>query len=70
MDEIRKIPPVTRFLCASSLSVSVSSMMHLVSPYKLVFVKELVTKEWEVSPRLRECSGSLCWRSNVNGLRC
>lgn len=48
MDEIRKIPPVTRFLCASSLSVSVSSMMHLVSPYKIVFVKELVMRKWEV----------------------
>lgn len=48
MDEIRKIPPVTRFLCASSLAVSVPTMLSIVSPYKLLFVKELVTKQWEV----------------------
>ncbi|KAI0341289.1 DER1-domain-containing protein [Trametopsis cervina] len=48
VDELRKIPPVTRFLCASSLAVSLPSMLSLVSPYKLIFVKELVTKKWEL----------------------
>lgn len=47
-DEIRKIPPVTRTLCASSLAVSVPVMLQLLSPYKVVFVRELVTMKWEV----------------------
>jgi hypothetical protein len=56
VDEIMKIPPVTRFLCASSLAVSVPPMLSLVSPYKLLFVKELVTKRLEVSAcRLDAC---------------
>ena len=49
MDEIRKIPPVTRFLCGSLLGVSVPMMMQVVSPYKLLFVRELVTRRYEVS---------------------
>lgn len=49
-DEIRKIPPVTRFLCGSSLAVSIPVMMQLMSPYKLVFVPVLVTQKFEVRP--------------------
>jgi hypothetical protein len=48
-DEIRKIPPVTRFLCASSLAVSLPVMAKVVSPYKVIYVQQLVTKKWEVS---------------------
>ncbi|KAI0777205.1 DER1-domain-containing protein [Trametes elegans] len=48
MDEIRKIPPVTRFLCASSLAVTLPVMLQVVSPYKVLFVKELVTRRYEV----------------------
>lgn len=51
MDEIRKIPPVTRTLCGSLLVVSLPVMLHIVSPYKIIFVKELVTKKFEVSCR-------------------
>ncbi|KAI0056617.1 DER1-domain-containing protein [Artomyces pyxidatus] len=47
-DEIRKIPPVTRFLCASSLAVSLPVMLELVSAYRVVFVRELVTQKWEI----------------------
>ena len=47
-DELRKIPPVTRFLCGSSLAVSVPVMLHLLSPYKVIFVRELVTQRFEV----------------------
>lgn len=47
-DEIRKIPPVTRFLCGSSLAVSVPVMLQLLSPYKVVFVRELVIQRFEV----------------------
>lgn len=49
MDEIRKIPPVTRFLCGSLLGVSIPMMTQLVSAYKLVFVKDFVTRQYEVS---------------------
>jgi len=47
-DEIRKIPPVTRFLCGSSLAVSIPVMMQLMNPYKLVFVPLLVTQKFEL----------------------
>lgn len=47
-DEIRKIPPVTRFLCGSSLAVSVPVMMQIMSPYKVIFVPALVTQKFEV----------------------
>jgi hypothetical protein len=47
-DELRKIPPVTRFLCGSSLAVSVPVMMQLLSPYKVIFVRALVTQRFEV----------------------
>lgn len=49
VDEIKKIPPVTRFLCGSLLGVSLPMMLQIVSPYKLVFVRELVTQKFEVS---------------------
>lgn len=48
-DELRKIPPVTRFLCASSVAVTVPVMLQLLSPYRVLFVRELVTQKWEVS---------------------
>ncbi|KAI0263044.1 DER1-domain-containing protein [Gloeopeniophorella convolvens] len=47
-DELRKIPPVTRFLCGSSLAVTVPVMMQLLSPYKVVFVRQLVTQKFEL----------------------
>ncbi|KAF8621343.1 hypothetical protein AX15_007874 [Amanita polypyramis BW_CC] len=46
--EIRKIPPVTRFLCVSSLGVTIPVLMQVVSPYKFVFVRELVTHKLEI----------------------
>jgi Derlin-2/3 len=47
--ELRKIPPVTRFLTASSLAVTLPVLLNVVSPYKVLFVKELVFKKLEVS---------------------
>ncbi|ETW75778.1 hypothetical protein HETIRDRAFT_329528 [Heterobasidion irregulare TC 32-1] len=47
-DELRKIPPVTRFLCASSVAVTVPVMLQLLSPYRVLFVRELVTQKWEI----------------------
>lgn len=49
MTEIRKIPPVTRFLCGSSLAVSLPVMLHLLSPYKVVFIQQYVTQRYEVA---------------------
>ncbi|KZP28358.1 DER1-domain-containing protein [Athelia psychrophila] len=46
--ELLKIPPVTRFLCASSLAVSVPVNLGVVSAYKVVIIWELVTKKWEI----------------------
>ncbi|TFY80979.1 hypothetical protein EWM64_g3037 [Hericium alpestre] len=48
MDEIRKIPPVTRFLCGSTLAVTLPVMLELVSPYRVLFVRDFVTKRWEI----------------------
>lgn len=48
MDEIRKIPPVTRFLCASSLAVTLPVLLQILPIYKVVFVKEFVTQKFEV----------------------
>ncbi|KAI0674564.1 hypothetical protein C8Q78DRAFT_1067546 [Trametes maxima] len=48
MDEIRKIPPVTRFLCGSTLGVTLPVLLQIVSPNRVIFVKELVTRDFEV----------------------
>jgi Derlin-2/3 len=47
-DEIRKIPPVTRFLCGSSLAVSIPVMLHLLNPYKVIFLRAAVIQRFEV----------------------
>ncbi|KAK2463828.1 hypothetical protein APHAL10511_004133 [Amanita phalloides] len=46
--EIRKIPPVTRFLCASSLGVTIPTLMGVFSPYKIIFEPQLVIRKFEV----------------------
>jgi len=40
--EIRKIPPVTRFLCASLVSVTTPVLMNLISGYKVLYHWRLV----------------------------
>jgi hypothetical protein len=47
--EIKKIPPVTRFLCGSSLVVTGATIASIVSPYSVIFAKELVFKKFEVT---------------------
>ncbi|KAI0305202.1 DER1-domain-containing protein [Multifurca ochricompacta] len=47
-DELRKIPPVTRFLCGSSLAVSVPVMMKLLDPVHVIFLRVLVTQRLEI----------------------
>ncbi|CAE6458950.1 unnamed protein product [Rhizoctonia solani] len=40
--ELRKIPPVTRFMVLSSAAVSLPVMMHILSGYKVVYTPGLV----------------------------
>ncbi|KAG5337620.1 hypothetical protein C0989_009110 [Termitomyces sp. Mn162] len=46
--EIRKIPPVTRFLCVSTLAVTFPERMNLVSAYKLIYTFNFVFKKLQV----------------------
>ena len=46
--EIMKVPPVTRFLVGSSLAVTVPTLLHIASPYRYMFVYELVRYKYEV----------------------
>jgi len=46
--EIKKIPPVTRFVCGSSLAVTLSVLMGAVAPYSVLFVKDYVFKKYQV----------------------
>jgi Derlin-2/3 len=48
LTEIRKIPPVTRFLVASSLGITVPAIMKLVSPWNLIFVSEAIVQNFQV----------------------
>jgi len=46
--EINKIPPVTRFLCASSLVVTIPVILQFISLYPLLFVRHSVITKWEI----------------------
>jgi len=48
MDELRKIPPVTRFLLASTLCVTLPVILEIYPVYNLLFVKEYVLKRLEI----------------------
>jgi hypothetical protein len=48
LDELRKIPPVTRFLCLATVGVSVPVMAKIVSPYAVLFVREYVTQHYQL----------------------
>lgn len=47
-DVYLKVPPVTRFLCVSTLAVTLPVILESLSPRWLVFVKRLVFKNLEV----------------------
>lgn len=51
--EIKKIPPVTRFLTLSSIGVTLSAILKIVSPYTLIFQKSMVLKQFQVGYLLR-----------------
>jgi len=46
--EIKKIPPVTRFVCGSSLGVTLSVLVNAVAPYSVLFTKDLVLKKFQL----------------------
>ncbi|KAF8703178.1 Derlin, partial [Rhizoctonia solani] len=43
--ELRKIPPVTRFMVLSSTAVSLPVMMHMLSGYKVVYTAKILGME-------------------------
>lgn len=48
MDEIRKIPPVTRTMVLSTLGLTVPVLLQILSPYYIVFVSRLIfSKKFE-----------------------
>ncbi|KAJ7434427.1 hypothetical protein B0H11DRAFT_733754 [Mycena galericulata] len=47
-EEIRKIPPVTRFLLISLLGVSLPVFMNVVPAYKVIYHYELVFKQLQI----------------------
>jgi hypothetical protein len=52
--ELMKIPPVTRFLCATQLAVSLPVMLQLVSPMHVMLIWKYVIRRYEVSSRSTE----------------
>lgn len=48
LTELKKIPPVTRFLTASLVSVTLPVLMKIVSPYRVVFINKLIFPGFEV----------------------
>ena len=49
--EIRKIPLVTRFLCASSLIVTLPVLLKLVPLYKTFYIQQAIIRRFEVYMR-------------------
>jgi hypothetical protein len=56
MAELREIPPVTRFLCASSLAVTMSVALNVVSRVKVILLKQPVLYRLEVRSGLQNMS--------------
>lgn len=48
MDEIRKIPPVTRSIIGGVLLVTIPILLHLTSAYPIVFVPRRITTNFEL----------------------
>lgn len=64
--ELLKIPPVTRFLCASQLAVSLPVMLQILSPYQVVFVWQFVIQRFEVSPHNEIIDFHVYWTSPLD----
>ncbi|KAI3619508.1 endoplasmic reticulum protein [Moniliophthora roreri] len=50
--ELRKIPPVTRFLAISLIGITGTSLLNLVSAYKLIYVQRFVFSKFEFDNEL------------------
>ncbi|BGO91892.1 hypothetical protein NBRC10512_007683 [Rhodotorula toruloides] len=48
MDELRKIPPFTRYTIFGVLGATLPTLLHLVSPYHLAFVPHRIAQNWEL----------------------
>ncbi|GAA6005995.1 Dfm1p [Rhodotorula paludigena] len=48
MDEIKKIPPVTRTVVGGVLAVTLPVILQLVSPYRVAFIPHRVAANWEL----------------------
>ncbi|TFK70103.1 DER1-domain-containing protein [Pluteus cervinus] len=46
--EIRKTPPITKFLCGSSLVVTLSVLTGVASPYSVFFTRDMVFEKFEI----------------------
>ncbi|EPS96873.1 hypothetical protein FOMPIDRAFT_1129502 [Fomitopsis schrenkii] len=46
--EIRRVPPVTRFLCGASLAITVPVLLESMAPYVYFFERYMVTKKFEI----------------------
>ncbi|KAF9531413.1 Der1-like family-domain-containing protein [Crepidotus variabilis] len=46
--ELKKIPPVTRFMCGSLLGVTVTYLLGIVGPYTLLFHSGMVIKRFQI----------------------
>ncbi|PWN43973.1 DER1-domain-containing protein [Ceraceosorus guamensis] len=47
MDEINKIPPVTRTMLASLMAVTIPVLLKLISPYHFILWWPMITKKWQ-----------------------
>jgi len=48
LTEIRKIPPVTRFLCGSTLAVSIPLLLGILNPYLVVFHWSAIANRFQI----------------------
>ncbi|THV07145.1 hypothetical protein K435DRAFT_742792 [Dendrothele bispora CBS 962.96] len=46
--EIKKIPPVTRFMCISLFGLTLSTMLNLMSPYTFLYSSKLLWYKWQL----------------------
>jgi hypothetical protein len=48
VEDIKKVPPVTRFLCGTTMVITLSTMLAVVERRSLVYTKGLVVGRWQV----------------------
>lgn len=48
MDEIRKIPPVTRTILLTTIGLTVPMLLGLLSPHRFVLIWPAVLRRWQV----------------------